>query len=120
MPDLAFPWRVDQRGRSAVATYEDHVADMVEAVLFTAPGERINRPDFGCGLDRLVFAPIDATVVGAAELSVRGGLQRWLADVIEAEDVDLELEDTTVRITVRYRILTSGRVVTTRFERSAG
>ena len=111
---------VDERGRSAVATYEDHVADMVEAVLFTAPGERINRPEFGCGLDRLVFAPIDATVVGAAELSVRGGLQRWLADVIEAEDVDLELEDTTVRITVRYRILTSGRVVTTRFERSAG
>ena len=51
---------------------------------------------------------------------MRGGLQRWLADVIEAEDVDLELEDTTVRITVRYRILTSGRVVTTRFERSAG
>ena len=68
MADVAYPWRIDRRGRSAVARYEDHVADMVEAVLFTAPGERINRPDFGCGLDRLVFAPVDATVVGAAEL----------------------------------------------------
>lgn len=119
MTNMAFPWRTDRRGRSALATYEDHVADMVEAVLFTAPGERVNRPEFGCGLDRLVFAPVDATIVGAAELQVRGGLQRWLSDVIDVDDVELDLDGATVSVTVRYRIAATGRVVTTLFARGA-
>jgi len=119
MTDVAFPWRADARGRTALADPDEHVADLIEAVLFTAPGERVNRPDFGCGLDRLLFAPVDPAIVGATELSVRGGLQRWVAGVIEVEDVELEADEATVRITVRYRIVRTGRTVTTLFERGA-
>jgi uncharacterized protein len=118
--DPSLPFAVDGRGRTSVAPYDRHVADLVEAVLFTAPGERVNRPDFGCGLDRLVFAPVDVTVVGTAELQVRSGLQRWLGDVIEVDDVAVELEDSTVRVGVRYRLRANGRVETVGFERSAG
>jgi phage baseplate assembly protein W len=119
MNDVAFPWRADtRRGRTAIAaSEEEHIADMIEAVLFTAPGERVNRPDFGCGLESLVFAPLDAALLGATELQVRGGLQRWLGDEIEVDAVELDAEETTVRITVRYRVAATGRIITTRFER---
>lgn len=114
----AFPWRFDARGRSAAASAEEHVADLVEAVLYTAPGERMNRPDFGCGLDRVVFAPVDAAILGATELQVRAGLQRWLAEVIEVEAVEVDLAESRLTVTVAYRILATGRSVTTAFERS--
>lgn len=115
---LGFPWRIDARGRSATATAEEHVADLVEAVLFTAPGERVNRPDFGCGLDRVVFAPVDGAILGATELQIRAALQRWLAEVIEVEAVEVELSEARLAVTVRYRIIATGRSVTTAFERS--
>jgi uncharacterized protein len=115
---LGVPWRVDARGRTAPATAEQHVADLVEAVLFCAPGERVNRPDFGCGLDRLVFAPVDAAILGATELQIRAGLQRWLAEVIAVEAVEVDLAEARLVVAVRYRILATGRSVAIAFERS--
>lgn len=119
MSDIAFPWHADARGRSAVAGPEEHVADLVEAVLFTAPGERVNRPSFGCGLERLLFAPIDPTIVGAMELTVRGELERWLAGVVEVQDVEVNADGSKVQVTVQYSIVRTGNTVTTLFERGA-
>ncbi len=116
MTNPGFPLRIDGRGRTAAVDVERHVADLVEAVLFTAPGERVNRPDFGCGLQQLVFAPVDPTIVGTAELQVRSGLQRWLGDVIELVDVGVELDGSAVRVGVRYRLRATGAVATATFE----
>ena len=79
---LDFPFHLDGRGRSAETGGDDHVRDLIYQVLFTNPGERVNRPDFGCGLTQFLFAPVDAAIVGTAEIQVRSGLQRWLGDVI--------------------------------------
>jgi phage baseplate assembly protein W len=100
--NVDFPLHVDQRGRTAVTTDDDHIADMVEQVLFTSPGERVNRPDFGSGLLQLVFAPNSAELATALEFTIESALQRWLGDLIQVEAVDVTSEDATVRITVRY------------------
>src|SRR5262249_55636440 len=117
--ETASPLGIDGRGRTALATDDRHVADLVEAVLFTAPGERVNRPDFGCGLGLLLFAPVGAATLGTAELQVRSALQQWLGDVIELVDVEVDLEDTVVRVTVGYRIRATGAVAVATFTRSA-
>jgi phage baseplate assembly protein W len=110
---------VDGRGRTADTGLARHVADLVEAVLFTAPGERVNRPDFGAGLAQLLFAPVDESVVSAAELQARSGLQRWLGEVVDVEDLAVELDDAAVRVTVRYRLRASGSTAAVTFERTA-
>jgi len=116
--DVAFPLRTDARGRTAAAGRADHVSDLVEAVLFTAPGERVNRPDFGCGVNLILFAPVDAAVVATTDLQVRSGLQRWLGHVIEVDDVAVELGEATVVVRISYRIRASGEARVDQFERS--
>src|SRR6266852_4362067 len=82
---MDFPFHVDQRGRSATTDADDHVRDLIEQVLFTTPGERVNRPDFGCGLLQLVFMPNSDVLSAATQFLVQGALQRWLSDVIQVE-----------------------------------
>jgi phage baseplate assembly protein W len=116
--EVAVPLRTDARGRTATVGHADHVRDMVEAVLFTAPGERVNRPDFGCGLSLLLFAPVDESVISTADLQVRSGLQQWLGSVIEVDDVAVRLHESTVTVRVAYRIRATGEARTHLFERS--
>jgi phage baseplate assembly protein W len=118
MTYVAFPFTVDGRGRTGEAGLARHIADLVEAVLFTAPGERVNRPDFGSGLAQLLFAPVDESVVSAAELHARSGLQRWLGEAVDIEDLSVELADAAVRVTVRYRLRASGTSTAVSFERT--
>ncbi|HZG06701.1 MAG TPA: GPW/gp25 family protein [Streptomyces sp.] len=100
--DIAFPFRVDRRGRTAHAAYDEHVRDLVEQLLFTSPGERVMRPDFGCGLLDLVFTPNSPELASAVELSVQASLQRWLGELIEVEDLDVVSEENVVRVHLRY------------------
>ncbi|WP_344321114.1 GPW/gp25 family protein [Streptomyces macrosporus] len=100
--DIAFPFRVDRRGRTAHAAYDEHVRDLIEQLLFTSPGERVMRPDFGCGLLDLVFTPNSPEVASAVELSVQASLQRWLGELIEVEDLDVVSEENVVRVHLRY------------------
>ena len=102
---LAFPFRIDGRGRSAEATDAERIRGLVEQVLFTAPGERVNRPDFGSGLLRLVFGPNSPEVATATEFAVQGALQKWLGDVIRVEAVDVQAVESELRVTVRYVVL---------------
>lgn len=100
--DLAFPFRVDGRGRTAEATGDEHIRQMIEQVLFTSPGERVNRPAFGTGLQQLVFAPNSPELATAVEFMVQGALQEWLGELIQVEAVDVESSDSTLRVTVQY------------------
>jgi phage baseplate assembly protein W len=102
--DVDFSYQFDHRGRTAEAGYEDHIRDMIEQVLFTSPGERVNRPTFGSGLLQLLFAPNSDELAGTTQFLVQGALQEWLGDLIQVETVLAESEESTLRVTVEYII----------------
>src|SRR4051812_7209461 len=104
--NIDFPYHIGGQGRTALADDEDHVRDLIEQVLFTSPGERVNRPDFGCGLLRMVFEPTSPEIAAALQFTVQGQLQRWLGDVIEPRSVQVVSEDSKLRVAVEYRIRT--------------
>jgi phage baseplate assembly protein W len=102
--NIDYPFHFDGRGRTAGATDAKHIRDLIEQVLFTSPGERVNRPTFGSGLLELVFAPNSDVLTAAIQLTVQGALQQWLGDLILVEDVQVTGEDSTVNIRVQYKI----------------
>ncbi len=101
---IDYPFHLDRRGRTADADEDAHIRDLIEQVLFTVPGERVNRPDFGSGLMQLVFAPSSDEVATATQFLVQGALQQWLGDLIQVNAAEVESEDATLRVTVRYTI----------------
>jgi hypothetical protein len=105
---LDFPFHLDGRGRAGTTERDDHVRDLIHQVLFTSPGERINRPDFGCGLKTLVFAPNSDALAAATQVLVRASLQRWLENEIEVEAVDVTAQDERLTVTVVYRLRSGG------------
>jgi Bacteriophage baseplate protein W len=102
--NVAFPYRIDARGRTADVDEDAHVRDLIEQVLFTAPGERVNRPTFGSGLLGLVFEPSGEALAAATEHTVQGALQLWLGDVILVESVDVVAVESTLEVTVSYLV----------------
>ena len=115
--NIDYPYRFDGRGRTADTNDNEHVRDLVEQVLFTAPGERVNRPTFGCGLLRLVFAPNSEELAAATQFLVQGSLQQWLGDLIEVNDVKVVNDDATLLVTVQYTIRRTMEEQTARFTR---
>jgi len=115
--NVDFPFHVDTRGRTAPTSYEDHIRDMVEAVLFTAPGERVNRPTFGCGLLQLVFTPNSTELAAATQYLVQGSLQQWLGDLIQVDSVTVENQDSTLRVNVVYTLRRTQQKQSAQFER---
>jgi phage baseplate assembly protein W len=115
--NLAYPFRIDGRGRAASATDEDHIRQMIEQLLFTAPGERVNRPDFGTGVMQLVFAPNSPELAAATEFTIQGALQQWLGDLIQVEAVQVESEEATLGVTVRYVVRRDQQRQVARFSR---
>jgi uncharacterized protein len=113
---IDFPYRALPDGRTATTTEADHIRDMIEQVLFTAPGERVNRPDFGCGLYKLIFDPTSPELGAALAFMIQGALQRWLGDVIDGVKVEVTVQESTVIITVSYAIKPTGEARVDRFE----
>ncbi|MER6418960.1 GPW/gp25 family protein [Streptomyces sp. NPDC001137] len=106
--DIAFPFHPDRRGRTGHAGHAAHVHDLIEQLLFTSPGERVMRPDFGCGLLDLVFAPNSPELVSSLELSVQASLQRWLGDLIDVVALDIAGDDNAVRVHLSYVLRATG------------
>jgi phage baseplate assembly protein W len=104
---VGFPVRAGARGRTALVDDEAYLRGLVEQVLFTTPGERVNRPDFGSGVAHLVFAPLDDESARATQGLVHAELQRHLGDLIAVEQVEVVSEDSTLDVTVVYRPLRS-------------
>src|SRR5213078_3778828 len=100
--NIDFPFHFDGRGRTATTDDDDHIRDMIEQFLFTNPGERVNRPDFGSGLLQLVFAPNSPELAATVQFTIQAGLQRWLSDVIVVQKVEVTSEDSTLRVLVQY------------------
>jgi hypothetical protein len=103
---IAFPYHLDGRGMTARAERADHVRQMIEQVLLTSPGERVNRPEFGCGLDRMLFADPREEALAAFQALAQASLQQWLGDVIRVQAVDVSTDESRLQVTVTYVDLT--------------
>jgi phage baseplate assembly protein W len=101
-PHVAFPLRLDGRGRTATASDEDYLRGLIEQVLFTRPGERVNRPDFGSGVDALVFAPGGDELANATQALVHGALQRHLGDLVRVDEVEVRAVESTLEVVVAW------------------
>jgi uncharacterized protein len=108
MDTLDYPYRFDGRGRTAATGSADHIRDLIEQVLFTSPGERVMRPDFGAGLLTLVFEPNGSTLAATTQFLVQSGLQQHLSNLIAVSAVEVENIDATLQVTVRYIVLADG------------
>ena len=107
--NVAFPYRIDGRGRSAETPDDDaHVRQLIEQVLFTVPGERVNRPDFGCGLMQLVFAPNSDELAATLQMLVQGALQQWLGSLLRIDEVLATSVDEVLSVQVRYTVVRTG------------
>ena len=114
---IDYPFNFDSRGRTAETSTDDHIRDMIEQVLFTTPGERVNRPTFGSGLLQLIFAPNSGALGAATQMTVQGALQQWLGDLILVESVDVQSEDATLRVSVSYIVRRTQQRQTASFQR---
>jgi hypothetical protein len=99
---IDYPFHLDSRGRIANTDREDYIRDLIEQILFTNPGERVNRPGFGTGVMQLVFAPNSDELATATEFMVQGALQQWLGELVEIKAVKVSSEDSTLTVTIEY------------------
>jgi phage baseplate assembly protein W len=116
--NIDFPFHFDRSGRTAATDDADHIRDMIEQLLFTNPGERVNRPDFGSGLLQMVFAANSPELASALQFTTQAALQRTLGDVIDLRELQVTTEDATLNVTVRYALQRTGAEVTESFART--
>jgi phage baseplate assembly protein W len=115
--NLKFSYQFDNEGLTASTDDNSHIRDLIEQVLFTSPGERVNRPDFGSGLMQLVFQPMSSELVVTTQYLVQSALNQWLGDLIEVNEVDVIREDSILQVTVAYTVLKSQQHQTAQFTR---
>src|ERR1700733_909840 len=99
--NVNFPYQFDGRGRTADPG-SDYLRQLVEQVLFTSPGERVNLPDFGSGLLQLAFAPNSVELAAATQFSVQAALQKWLGSYVKVQSVVATAQDAVLTVTVTY------------------
>lgn len=102
--NIDYPYHYSGQGRTASTDYPAHIRDLIEQVLFTSPGERVNRPSFGSGVLQLVFAPNSVELAGTTQFLVQSSLQEWLGDLIQVNAVEVESVDERLTVTVSYLI----------------
>lgn len=117
--NIDFPLHLDGRGRTATTDENDHIRDLIEQLLFTSPGERVNRPDFGSGLLQLVFAPNSPELAATVQFTLRAAIQHWLGDVIEVRELDVTAEDSKLTIALTYLVRRTGQQQSATITRSA-
>lgn len=108
MPTLDFPYRIDATGRTGTTSHADHVRDLVEQLLFTAPGERVMRPDFGSGLLALVFEPNSVQLAATVQVLAQAALQQHLSHLIALQSVSVEAADAALVVEVAYVLRDDG------------
>ena len=118
--NLAYPYQYSPLGRTAETTDARHIRDLIEQVLFTIPGERVMRPDFGSGVTQLVFAPNSVELASATQMLIQGSLQQWLGELIVVQAVRVEAEDAVMSITVQYSIRSNDQIQVQTFTQPAG
>ena len=104
---LDYPYSVGSTGVPKLTTAEDHLHDLILQVLFTSPGERVNLPEFGVGIQQFIFAPNNDMLQSSLQFLVSANLQRWLGDRIDVNQVAVSsepAEEETVIIEITYTV----------------
>ena len=114
---ISFPFQIDRQGRTATTNDEAHVRDMIEQLLFTMPGERVMRPDFGSGLAQLVFQPNSQELATAVQFLVQGNLQQWLGEIVVIESVEVTSSESRITVQVQYLLRRTQQRRTAQFSR---
>lgn len=115
--NLAFPYAIAPGGRTALCVDADHVRQMIELVLFTRPGERVMRPEFGTGLLQFVFAPNSPEIGAALQLTIQAALTESLGDLIDLRQLQVETVESELRVTLAYALRHTGETHTETFSR---
>lgn len=116
--NIDFPFHFDGRGRTAQTTDEDHIRDMLEQLIFTSPGERVNRPDFGSGVLQLIFAPNSPELAATLQFTMQAAIQRWLGDVLELKALEVQSVDSSLTIDIQYLVRRTNEMQTARLTRT--
>ncbi|MFA0811114.1 GPW/gp25 family protein [Microbulbifer epialgicus] len=115
-----FPYHFDGRDRTAETSEENHIRNLIEQILFTNPGERVNRPDFGAGIYQLLFAPASPEQAATTEFMIRGALQQYLGQRISVQEITAEAVDSAIHINIAYQILRNGVLSSASFQVGGG
>ena len=100
--NIDYPYAIDGHGRTASTTDDDHIRDMIEQILFTSPGERVNRPSFGSGLMQMVFEPNSTELAAALQFTLQASLQQLLGNLIQLQGVQVANIDNVLQVNVQY------------------
>lgn len=107
---LADPIEVAGTGSLNTVGEDEHLRQLIMQVLFTEPGERVNLPEFGCGVKRLLFAPSNDVLAATVQFLITQNLRRWLGDRIDVERVQVSSppdDESTVLVDVVYVVKTT-------------
>ena len=118
--NVDFPFHFNRSGYTADTDLDDHIRDLIEQVLFTSPGERVNRPTFGSGLMQLMFAPNSDELASTVQFLVQGALQQWLGDLIQVDELEVLSEDATLKVTIKYTTRRNQQQRVAQFTREGG
>ena len=100
--NIAYPLHITDEGLVATTGYSQHIEQLIEQILFTMPGERVNLPDFGTGITRLIFDPGNAEMISATQFLIQGALQQWLGNLIQVQAVQVVADDSSLNVTIQY------------------
>lgn len=117
--NIDFPFHITGDGRTATTDDPGHVREMIELLLFTQPGERPMRPDFGTGLLQFVFAGNSPELASAMNMTIQAALTQFLGDVIDVRDLRVEAIEAELRVTLAYMLRSTGETRSDIFVRSA-
>ena len=116
--NIDFPIHFNGRGQTATTDDDNHIREMLEQLLFTSPGERVNRPDFGSGLLQMVFAPNSPELAAALQFTMQAAVQRWLGDLIQVQNLEVTAVDSTLSISIQYLRRTTSESTTVELTRT--
>jgi Bacteriophage baseplate protein W len=115
---VKYPYSIDNQGKTASSFSEgQHIAELIEQVLFTALGERVNMPTFGSSINQLVFAPNSGELATATQFMIQASLQQWLADIISVESVVVTNKESVLYINIQYVVKKNQQRVSTEFKK---
>lgn len=115
--NIDYPFQFDGRGRTKTTGNADHIRDMIEQLLFTSPGERVNRPDFGTGLLSLLFESNSLELAATLQLTIQAAIQRELGDLVEIRALDVSSIGSSLQVAIEYAIRSTGEQRTDTFDR---
>ncbi|MBD0371731.1 MAG: GPW/gp25 family protein [Pyrinomonadaceae bacterium] len=115
--NIDFPFHLSARGRTATTDTYDHIRDMIEQLLFTSPGERVNRPEFGSGLLQMVFAPNSPEIAASLQYTTHAALEQWLGDLIDVQQLEVESDGAVLRVVLQYEVRSTSEQRTDTFVR---